>query len=244
MVQIAVQKELHGAYGSFTLDVECTINQGEFVALSGKSGSGKTTLLRIIAGLQNAHGSITAWQTPWQTDTYSLPPQQRKIGFVSQDYALFTNMNLLRNLLFVANDRALASHLLDIMELQNLAHKYPHQLSGGQQQRVALARALMRRPKLLLLDEPLSALDATMRLKLQKALLRLHKEFDLTTIMSSHDMADITTMASRLIVLDNGHIIQDGTPQQLLQPEQAQIITKNGNEILLRVGNKLVRLTL
>ena len=244
MLKLDIQKQLHGAQGTINLALSCTIKQGEFVALSGASGSGKTTLLRIIAGLEDAQGSIVCDGASWLENSHSLPPQKRKIGFVTQDYALFSNMSVEKNLLFVANDTQLCNHLLELMELENLTNKYPHQLSGGQQQRVALARALMRKPTILLLDEPLSALDAAMRTKLQDALEVLHKEFKLTTIMVSHDIQEIKNLASRVLVLEDGTITKDGTPNEVFQPKKATILEQNGSQITVEVDSQILTFTL
>jgi molybdate transport system ATP-binding protein len=145
-----------------------------------------------------------------------LPPQKRKIGFVFQDYALFPNMTVGENLLFVNKDKKLANHLLQITELSELKNRLPNTLSGGQKQRVSLCRAMMNEPKLLLMDEPLSALDPAMRTKLQNEILTLHKEFGTTTIMVSHDPSEIYRLASRIVVLNQGVIIDDGTPKDVL----------------------------
>ncbi|MBN2825639.1 MAG: ATP-binding cassette domain-containing protein, partial [Campylobacterales bacterium] len=179
-------------------------------------GSGKTTLLRILAGLEEARGFITIENQKWLDEGKALPPQKRQIGFVFQDYALFDNMSVEQNLLYVQKDRDLASHLLEITGLYKLKDRMPRTLSGGQKQRVSLARAMMNRPKLLLMDEPLSALDPAMRFKLQHEILTLHKEFNTTTIMVSHDPSEIYRLASRVIVLHYGKIIQDGTPKEVL----------------------------
>ena len=216
MVHIDINKQLQGAQGSMDLNVDLHIKQGEFVAISGKSGSGKTTLLRTLAGLENAHGMIKVDNSIWLNDKLHLPPQKREIGFVFQDYALFENMSVLENLLFVQKDKELAQHLLKVTELTELQHRLPNQLSGGQKQRVALSRALMNKPKILLLDEPLSALDPDMRTKLQNEILTLHKEFNITTLMVSHDPSEIYRLASRVVVLDHGKITSDGTPRKML----------------------------
>jgi molybdate transport system ATP-binding protein len=216
MVHIDINKQLQGAQGSMDLSVDLHIKQGEFVAISGKSGSGKTTLLRTLAGLENAHGMIKVDNSIWLNDKLHLPPQKREIGFVFQDYALFENMSVLENLLFVQKDKELAQHLLEVTELTELQHRLPNQLSGGQKQRVALSRALMNKPKILLLDEPLSALDPDMRTKLQNEILTLHKEFNITTLMVSHDPSEIYRLASRVVVLDHGKITSDGTPRKML----------------------------
>jgi len=216
MIKIDINKELHGSHGEMDLTINLTINEGDFVALAGQSGSGKTTLLRILAGLEEAKGTIKIGEESWLDENNVLPPQKRKIGFVFQDYALFPNMSVEENLLFVNKDKKLASHLLEITELSSLKNRTPNTLSGGQQQRVSLCRAMMNRPKLLLMDEPLSALDPTMRTKLQNEILTLHKEFGTTTIMVSHDPSEIYRLAKRVIVLDQGLIINDGSPKEVL----------------------------
>jgi len=220
MIKIDITKELHGANGIMQLQCKTTIQEGEFVALSGKSGSGKTTLLRILAGLEDAQGEISVAQTKWLQTNKSLPPQQREIGFVFQEYALFDNMTIEQNLLYVANDVKLSEHLLELTELTEMKKRYPNALSGGQKQRVSICRALMKRPKILLLDEPLSALDTLMRTKLQNELLTLHKEFGTTTIMVSHDPSEIYRLASRVLVLENGEITNDGKPTDVLLKKQ------------------------
>ena len=220
MINITIQKELHGAAGNMQLAVNLNIKKGEFVALSGKSGSGKTTLLRILAGLEAAEGCITVATKEWLNEKTSLAVQKRAIGFVFQDYALFENMTIEQNLLYAANDKELAAHLLELTELTELKNRYPHALSGGQKQRVSICRALMKRPKILLLDEPLSALDSAMRTKLQNELLTLHKEFQTTTIMVSHDPSEIYRLASRVIVLENGTVVNDGEPTNVLLKKQ------------------------
>ncbi len=202
------------------LDVALTIKEHEFVALAGQSGSGKTTLLRILAGLETARGAIVVSEESWLDSRRTLPPQKRGIGFVFQDYALFDNMSVEENLLYVQKDRGLAEHLLGLTELTSLARRLPSTLSGGQKQRVSLCRALMRRPRLLLMDEPLSALDPLMRMKLQHDILALHKEFGTTTIMVSHDPSEIYRLADRVIVLEHGEIIQDGTSKEVLLKTQ------------------------
>lgn len=217
MIDFRVKKELYGAEGSMILDIDLHINKGEFVALSGKSGSGKTTLLRILAGLEKADdATIQVGHAIWQDRSTSLSIQKREIGFVFQDYALFENMSVEQNLLFVKSDKELAKQLLKLTDLYNLRSRYPNSLSGGQKQRVSICRALMKRPKILLLDEPLSALDAQMRTKLQNELLTLHKEFQTTTIMVTHEPSEIYKLASRVILLENAKIIHDGLPKDVL----------------------------
>lgn len=216
MITIDVYKELLGSMGKMELDVNLAIDDKNFVALSGQSGSGKTTLLRILAGLEDAKGRISVDDEVWLDGTHALAPQQRGIGFVFQDYALFPNMSVLDNLLFVRKDKALAHQLLELTELSELASRKPATLSGGQKQRVSLCRAMMNRPKLLLMDEPLSALDPLMRNKLQHEILTLHKNFGTTTLMVSHDPSEIYRLSDRVVVLSQGNVIQDGDAKSVL----------------------------
>ena len=220
MVSINIHKTLLGSVGQMDLDVDIVINEHAFVALTGQSGSGKTTLLRILAGLEKAEGVITVSEDIWQKNSTVLAPQKRGIGFVFQEYALFANMSVEENLLYVTKDHDLAKHLLEMTDLYELRDRLPATLSGGQKQRVSLCRAMMNRPKLLLMDEPLSALDPAMRTKLQHDILKLHKEFGTTTIMVSHDPSEIYRLADRVIVLDQGKVVQDGTPKEVLLKTQ------------------------
>ncbi|HHD78008.1 MAG TPA: ATP-binding cassette domain-containing protein [Campylobacteraceae bacterium] len=223
MILIDIAKDLHGAGGQMRLEVALKIEERQFVALAGESGSGKTTLLRILAGLESAEGTIRVGEKLWLDGSSALPPQKREIGFVFQEYALFENMRVEENLLYVRNDRKLADKLLEITELGALKKRLPHTLSGGQKQRVSLCRALMNRPKLLLMDEPLSALDPTMRTKLQQEILTLHREFGTTTIMVSHDPGEIYRLANRVVTIHRGRVVDDGTPgKSLLKTKGSQ----------------------
>jgi len=216
MIKINISKKLHGSDGEMNLEIKLDIQKNDFVVLSGLSGSGKTTLLRVLAGLEESQGTIEVDGEVWQNEKMTLAPQKRQIGFVFQDYALFSNMSVKENLLYVKNDLNLATKLLEITELSNLENRLPNTLSGGQQQRVSLCRAMMNSPKLLLMDEPLSALDAKMRVKLQNEILTLHKEFGTTTVMVSHDPSEIYRLSSRVVVLEQGKIVNDGTAKDVL----------------------------
>ena len=217
MLDFHLRKALHTAAGPRVLDVRLTLPPGELLAVSGASGAGKTTLLRLLAGLDQPDGGfVQAEGQIWYRDQprYWLPPQRRPLGFVFQDYALFPSMTVRENLAFAATGqpRATVDELLDWFELTELAARHPAQLSGGQQQRVALARALARRPRLLLLDEPLAALDQPTRLRLQQVLLAAHRRFQLTTILVSHDAVEIARLADRVVELDLGQVVRVGAP--------------------------------
>lgn len=200
---------------SFHLEVDLQLYQRELLALTGPSGSGKTTILRILAGLEKrAKGRLMVQGELWQDSAQGvfLAPQQRSIGVVFQDYALFPNMSVVQNLQFAlpkTENQTLIEELLEVMDLLELKTAYPRELSGGQQQRVALARALVRRPKLLLLDEPLSALDTQMREHLQTFIRLLHERYALTTLLISHHPEEIQRLADRVLVLEKGKIISE-----------------------------------
>ncbi len=191
---------------STLLDIKLDINRGEIIGVVGDSGSGKTSLLRVISGLNSASGKIVVDGESWLKNNRSLPPQKRSVGFVMQDYALFENMSVLDNLLFVNRDFNLAKRLLTSVDLWELKDRFPNTLSGGQKQRVALSRAIIKKPKVLLLDEPLSALHPTMRYRLQSEILNFHKEFNLTTILVSHDISEVAKLANRVVVIKDGKI--------------------------------------
>jgi len=216
MIEIDICKKLLGAKGEMHLDVDFNIKEKDVVALTGESGAGKTTLLRILAGLEKANGIIKVDDEIWLDNKFSLPPQKRRIGFVFQEYALFTNMSVEENLLFVNNDKEFSKKLLKMTNLYELKNISVTKLSGGQKQRVSLCRAMMNRPKLLLMDEPLSALDPNMRTNLQQEILTLHKEFGTTTILVSHDISEIYKLSNRVIKLHFGKIVADGTPKDVL----------------------------
>jgi len=209
-------------FGNFTAlrNISLDIFEGEFVCFLGPSGCGKTTLLRAIAGLDiQTHGSIVQAGR----DISILPPTERDFGIVFQSYALFPNLTVTRNVAYGLENRKLprdqintrVTELLDLVSLSDQGDKYPAQLSGGQQQRVALARALATSPGLLLLDEPLSALDAKVRGHLRNEIKDLQMRLAVTTIMVTHDQEEALTMADRIVVMDNGVIDQIGTPVEI-----------------------------
>jgi len=209
-------------FGEFTAlhDIDLDIAEGEFVCFLGPSGCGKTTLLRAIAGLDPQTGGTIRQR---ELDVSSLPPAKRDFGIVFQSYALFPNLTVHDNVAYglVSRRKTRAEigrrveELLALVGLPDSGRKYPAQLSGGQQQRVALARAIATAPGLLLLDEPLSALDARVRVRLRHEIKALQRRLGVTTIMVTHDQEEALTMADRIVVMNHGVIEQVGTPQEI-----------------------------
>lgn len=215
-------QNLHKSYGGTSIfsDINAEIEQGEFVTLLGPSGCGKSTLLRCIAGLTEVNGGkiLLAGE-----DLVPLAPQKRGIGMVFQSYALFPNMTAAQNVAFGLRMQKIdkgesagrVQEALAMVELGDFASRYPHQLSGGQCQRVALARSLVTRPRLLLLDEPLSALDARIRKHLREQIRSIQQELGLTTIFVTHDQEEALVMSDRIFLMNAGRIVQSGDAETL-----------------------------
>ncbi|SFR31478.1 molybdate transport system ATP-binding protein [Robiginitalea myxolifaciens] len=262
MMHVQLNKSLHGPEGDFELAVDLQLESGTFLGIHGASGAGKTSLLRMIAGLMPPDsGRLEINGVPWlETSGKAMPPQKRNVGFLFQDYALFPHLTVLGNLEFAANspsDKDRIPELLRTMELEKLQHSMPGVLSGGQQQRVALARALVRQPRILLLDEPLSALDAPIRRRLQDYLGKIHREYRTTTIMVSHDPSELHRLADRVVELRAGKIVEDRAldqgsgeiplPKAALKASGRILeIELEGKEVLLRIdtGAQTIRISL
>ncbi len=216
-------------------DIQFTIEKGEFITLLGPSGCGKSTLLRCIAGLEQPNSGELYIN---RKNITHQPAQQRGVGMVFQSYALFPNMTVAENIAFGLKmrkidsrerDRAVAE-VIEMVELQGKEQQYPHQLSGGQRQRVALARALVMKPQILLLDEPLSALDARIRKHLRQQIRSIQRELNLTTLFVTHDQDEAMIMSDRIFLMNKGSIIQSDTAEN--------IYTQPANEFVARfMGN-------
>ena len=211
-------------FGDFVAldDVSLEVRDGSLTALLGPSGGGKSTLLRVIAGLETPDtGSVEIGGQ----DATATPPQRRNVGFVFQHYAAFKHMTVAKNVAFGLTIRkrpkeeieAKVEELLALVHLDGFAHRYPSQLSGGQRQRMALARALAVEPKVLLLDEPFGALDATVRKELRAWLRRLHEEVHVTTVFVTHDQEEAMEVAEQIVVINGGKVEQAGGPRDLYE---------------------------
>lgn len=212
MIKINIKHPIKTNNGTIYIEFDKEFNNNQIISIFGESGAGKSTILKIIAGLIKPENAfIQVDDEVWfdSEKNINLSPQKRNIGFLFQDYALFPNMSVYENLKYALNDKNQIQYFLDLMNLTKLSNAYPKELSGGQAQRVALARALIRKPKLLLLDEPLSAIDFKMRSSLQDELLKLFDKFKLSIFLISHDIAEIYKMSNVILHLDKGKIIKD-----------------------------------
>jgi putative spermidine/putrescine transport system ATP-binding protein len=250
------------SFGSHAVvkDFNLTIGKGEFVSFLGPSGCGKTTVLRMVAGFETpTSGSIVIDGT----DVTQLQPNRRRIGMVFQAYALFPNMSVFDNVAFglkidkLPKDaiRTRVMEMLKLIHLDHLADRYPYQMSGGQQQRVALARALAPKPQVLLLDEPLSALDAKIRVSLREEIREIQRQLGITTIFVTHDQEEALSISDRIVVMNAGRADQVGTPFEIynhpatrfvasfvgtLNLIEAKVVDSSSN--ILQIGDQQVRI--
>jgi len=230
-------------FEDFTFNADISVDEGEFVCLLGPSGCGKTTALQLIAGiLAPDSGEIRLGNR----DITAMPPWERNIGLVFQDYALFPHMNVQENIAYGLKQKSWSrgeiksrvDELLRLVRLPNYQGRKPEHLSGGEKQRVALARAIAPSPDLLLMDEPLSALDAGLRTTLRREIRRIQRRVGLTTIYVTHDQEEALTLGDRIIVMRNGGIEQQGTPQELYHnPTSSFVATFIGKANLLPISN-------
>jgi molybdate transport system ATP-binding protein len=249
LIDLHLIKDIHTIIGKIKLDVNLDIPEYGFVTLFGKSGVGKTTILRMISGLTKPDsGYIKIGNENWfdSNNEINIKTQERNIGFVFQDYALFPNMTVEEHLYYAQKQRDVnhVNELLDIFNLEGLKKRKPDTLSGGQKQRAAVARALARKPRILLLDEPLSALDGETRQILQQEIMTAHKSFLATTILVSHDIDEISRLTDKVYVIDNGKIINSGKPEFIFNNKEAgsglsvngKIISVRENELTININ--------
>ncbi|MBM4054389.1 MAG: ATP-binding cassette domain-containing protein [Planctomycetes bacterium] len=218
MLSIVLKK----TWNAFHLDVDFAIPKGKITTLFGPSGAGKSSILRFISGLERADDGMICYDNATWFDNernIHLSPQQRSIGFVFQDYALFPHMTIEQNVSYgideKKNKKNEVEKLLSLVGLSGYENYYPSQLSGGQKQRVALIRALAKKPDLLLMDEPLSAVDWETRRQLQEDLKRIIRSFGVTTLYVTHDVAEVYKLADKVVVLQSGKIVKQGTPEDV-----------------------------
>ena len=263
MVIASLRKKLEGADGAFMLETNVEITRGGITAIAGPSGSGKTTFLRMLSGLTSpdegvleVDGEVWFRGEPGKKPRINLRPQERKAGVVFQGYALFPHMTVLGNLLYASRNRKMAEKLLAVVGLHQLKHVRPSNLSGGQKQRVALARSLMQQPRILLLDEPLSALDENMKAVLQDELLKINRDFGVTILIVTHDSSEMYKLCDRVLLFEKGQIVADKSPRKLfIERETTQKFAFKGEILEIRavdavyvavvaIGNNLVEIVI
>ncbi len=243
---ILILDHLSFSYGSTTVlsDFSLSIEKGSFTTLLGPSGCGKTTILRLMAGfLKPSSGRIFISGS----DVTEVPVEQRRIGFVFQDFALFPHMTVRQNLLFGFGRRESKEHLIEMndicnrLELSSLLDRYPYELSGGQQQRVALGRTLMVKPEIILMDEPLSSLDARLRVQVREDLLEIQKKIGITTIYVTHDQEEALSLSSDIAVISDGKLLQFDKPEKIyFQPADETAARFSGMTNFLMIDGKKI----
>lgn len=260
MIEILIEKRLYGSDGEFDLNLHLEIPLAKFVCIFGKSGAGKSTILRMLSGLCSPdRGKIIIGDKVFfdSARNINVPTQERKIGFVFQDYALFPHLNVYKNIIFAhKGDKNRVDEVISLMELESFCDKKISTLSGGQMQRVALARALVSSPEVLLLDEPLSAIDRQMRYKLQEELKNLSNHFNISSFLVSHDLGEVFRLSDYVAELKDGKITKFGTPQEVFLNQNLSAKMQMSGEILnisrgdviciadILIGNSIVKITL
>lgn len=236
-VVAGVSKQFGGVTALHHIDLQ--IGNGEFVALLGPSGCGKTTLLRLLAGFESpSGGEIWINHERVADQSYRKPPEQRRIGMVFQSFALWPHMTVYENVAFPLrhqqdvpeayrqNPRERVAQVLELVGLGGMEQRYPSQLSGGQKQRVALARAIVFDPALLLMDEPLSSLDAELRMQMRKEIQHIRRELGTSIVYVTHDQSEALAMADKIVVMRGGRVEQAGTPQEIYYSPQSSFVAK------------------
>lgn len=220
--EAALRKTFRAKKGEeFSLDLDFSLPVGKITVIFGPSGSGKSTILRLIAGLDSvSDGHFKSADETWfdAGKGINMTPQERRTGFLFQDLALFPHLTVEENVNYARGkerEKGRIKELLEMTELTGLEHRYPHELSGGQQQRLALARALAGEPKLILLDEPFSALDRSVKKRIHEEFLKLHDRFGFTALMVTHDISEAYRLAEHAIVLKEGKKVKEGTPEEV-----------------------------
>lgn len=260
MIEILIEKRLYGSDGEFDLNLHLELPLGKFVCIFGKSGAGKSTILRMLSGLCSPdRGKIVVGDKVFfdSDKNINVPTQERKIGFVFQDYALFPHLNVYKNIIFAhKGDKNRVDEVISLMELESFCDKKISTLSGGQMQRVALARALVSSPEVLLLDEPLSAIDREMRYKLQEELKNLSNHFNISSFLVSHDLGEVFRLSDYVAELKDGKITKFGTPQEVFLNQNLSAKMQVSGEVLnisrgdviciadILIGNSIVKITL
>ncbi|AOZ93708.1 ABC transporter ATP-binding protein [Paenibacillus crassostreae] len=234
-------KDISKTFGNYSAlkSINLSIADGEFIAILGPSGCGKTTLLRMLAGFEHpSSGEIVMNGSIVATSKSSIPPEKRRIGMVFQSFALWPHMNVSEHVSFpIRNHKETPqsireneeSRILEVLELVGLAHlsqRMPHELSGGQKQRVAIARAIASEPSLLLMDEPLSSLDAMLRMDMRREIQSVHRQTGSAIVYVTHDQGEALAMADRIVVMNDGQIEQVGTPQEIYLNPQTEFVAK------------------
>jgi len=250
LITIKFTKELMTSAGKRDLQIDIQINEGELSALYGESGSGKTTILRVLAGLDRVKdGFIQVGEKVWLDTSkgINIKPQKRRIGFVFQEPNLFPHLTAKQNIAFAATS-VKADEMIRLIGMEKLQNSKPEQLSGGQRQRIALARAVASDPEILLLDEPFSSLDVNMRTDLQEAILHIHQQFGITTILVSHDMPEVFRLAQRVYVIADGHITHEGSAADVFGSQKGlsligTVVEIKGAQTTVLCGNELITIS-